>query len=326
MLNLRLNKKSILLVTSKKDLAADIIILELKKREASFLRLNSEDFPAKKYISWSPELNSAIIYIEGEDIPFSIFRSVWYRRMVSPELPHYVNSRGLKNFIFKEVEAFLDGLWFTGEYFWINRPSNIKIAENKLIQLSVAKDIGFQIPKTVVTNNPQVVRQSLYTNFRTIAKAIASTKIEINEDTWGVYTQEISSNIICDNEIQISPIIIQERIDKKAELRITVVGNYLFATEILLEGPENNKSDWHLVDNHFIAYRKHELPEKIANLCMLMARKFGLIYAALDFIITPKNEYVFLEINPSGQWGWIEKETGYPITNTLVDCLMLGEI
>jgi glutathione synthase/RimK-type ligase-like ATP-grasp enzyme len=75
-----------------------------------------------------------------------------------------------------------------------------------------------------------------------------------------------------------------------------------------------------------LRYERYELPPEIRNKCLAQVRKLGLSFAAIDMIVTPDdNRYIFLEANPNGQWQWIERATGFPICETLVDLLVAGE-
>lgn len=73
-----------------------------------------------------------------------------------------------------------------------------------------------------------------------------------------------------------------------------------------------------------IDYLPHKLPKKIEDLCLRLVSELGLVYGAIDLILTPSDEYVFLEINPNGQWYWVEQLTKLPMLATLVDLLMNG--
>lgn len=323
--DLSIDEKQVLLVTTREDLAADLLIVELRRRGTNYFRLNCEDFPTSACMSWTPVAENGILSIKGQHIPLDKFKSAWYRRLPLPTLPVRLESSGLKHFIFEETEAFLNGFWDTQKFFWVNKPSKARLAENKLIQLSIAEKVGFKIPKTIVTNNPQKVKEFSFKEYSAIAKAISIGCLELDNHKWGIYAHQISpEDLLNEQAIQVAPFILQERIKKRAELRITVVGKKLFSTEIVLEGCENEKPDWHLADERFIRYKKYKIPDSLAARCLQTVEHLGLVYAAFDFVITPEEKYIFLEVNPSGQWGWIEHETGYPITRTLADLLIQG--
>ena len=48
------------------------------------------------------------------------------------------------------------------------------------------------------------------------------------------------------------------------------------------------------------------------------------MFGAFDLIQTPLEEYVFLELNPTGEWGMLERDLGYPISNAIAEALCEG--
>ncbi|HMW02377.1 MAG TPA: ATP-dependent carboxylate-amine ligase, partial [Acidobacteriota bacterium] len=121
-----------------------------------------------------------------------------------------------------------------------------------------------------------------------------------------------------------APCLFQEYIPKKVELRITVVGRKIFAAEIHSQQSQRSKDDWRRYDIANTPYLKHRLPEAIKIKCQQLVRELGLVFGCIDMIVTPDNRYVFLEINPNGQWGWIEELTQLPICANLAEMLIQG--
>jgi glutathione synthase/RimK-type ligase-like ATP-grasp enzyme len=109
------------------------------------------------------------------------------------------------------------------------------------------------------------------------------------------------------------PAIYQRRIAKQHELRVTVVGDEIFACRIDSQAREESRVDWRAAGYTSLDHRACELDEAVADRCRALLRTLGLEIAGLDFIVTPEGETVFLEINAAGQWAWVEQETGLPI-------------
>src|SRR5205814_484076 len=105
------------------------------------------------------------------------------------------------------------------------------------------------------------------------------------------------------------------------ELRVTVVGARVFAAKIDSQANADAKLDWRR-SLHDVAYEAVALPEEIETRIQAFMRFFGLVYGAFDFIVTPQGGYVFLEVNPSGQYMWLECATGLGITAALADALI----
>ncbi|WP_345005774.1 hypothetical protein [Snuella lapsa] len=111
--------------------------------------------------------------------------------------------------------------------------------------------------------------------------------------------------------------IFQNEISKEYELRVTVVNGKIFAAKIDSQSNDNTKLDWRKGRLKFSRYR---LPQHIEEMCLRITSKLNLNFGAIDLIKT-KNNYVFLEINPNGQWVWIENDTGLNISDEIINFL-----
>ena len=121
--------------------------------------------------------------------------------------------------------------------------------------------------------------------------------------------------------IRLTPGIFQERVEKAYELRVTVVGSQIFAVKIDSQKNRDAQLDWRRA-LHNVGYAAVELPHAVEEKILAFMRTFGLFYGAFDFIVTPGGRYVFLEINPSGQYMWLECAADLGITTALADALM----
>lgn len=136
-----------------------------------------------------------------------------------------------------------------------------------------------------------------------------------------IYTSRITAeDLHAQSQIQQTACLFQARVPKKIELRITIIGDQAFAAEIYSQQSERTAIDWRR-SYPDLSYGVHQLPTEIQEKCLLLMRRFGLAFGAIDMILTPDDRYVFLELNPNGQWGWIEHATGLPLCATLVDLL-----
>jgi glutathione synthase/RimK-type ligase-like ATP-grasp enzyme len=119
-----------------------------------------------------------------------------------------------------------------------------------------------------------------------------------------------------------SPCLFQEYVPKAFELRVTVVRDRVFAAEIHSQALAATRHDWRRPELSDVPHRPHELPEAIAGRCVCLVARLGLQFGAIDMIYTPSGEYVFLEINPNGQYGWIEDRTGMRISQAIAEALV----
>ncbi len=123
------------------------------------------------------------------------------------------------------------------------------------------------------------------------------------------------------SRIQNNPCCFQEYIPKAYEVRLTVIGQKLFPVAIYSQGSDYSKVDFRRYDFENVAYEHVDLPEDTAKRISSLIQSYGLEYAAVDLIRTPDGEYVFLEVNPNGQYLWTEEQSGAPITEAFADLL-----
>jgi glutathione synthase/RimK-type ligase-like ATP-grasp enzyme len=174
----------------------------------------------------------------------------------------------------------------------------------------------------MVTNSPKAARDFV-SGRDGIAKSVVNGGLTEGDRRYAIYTTPVTSDDLADEAVRAAPIIFQERIANAFDLRVTVVGTRVFATRIFVRD-RDGEADWRSVDPSRITYEPHRLPSRLEAGCIALVKAFALSFAALDFIVTPQGEHVFLELNPSGQWGWLEEATGTPVTDAIVNQLIEG--
>lgn len=316
----------ILIVTNKSDPTVDWVIEELEKRNCKFYRLNTEDFPSrvKSTVKYSDGAVDGYIDVGlNRKVNFSEIKSIYYRRPGKHQIDNRIETEENRKFAFKESSAALSGALMLPSAVWLNNPHDIKVAELKVNQLAIAHKLGFQIPKTLITNEPSEVLQFYEAcKGQIITKPLTSGMLEVSDDYNSIYTNRVQrEHLEHIDTVEFSPCLFQEYVSKKIELRITVVGKLVFAAEIHSQNSEVAKDDWRRYDLENTPHLIHKLPQEIESRCLNMVSHFHLNFAAFDFVLTPEGKYVFLEMNPNGQWGWIEALTGLPICNAIVGFL-----
>jgi glutathione synthase/RimK-type ligase-like ATP-grasp enzyme len=124
----------------------------------------------------------------------------------------------------------------------------------------------------------------------------------------------------CDNpNIARTMHLFQEWVPKDYEVRLTVVDGEFFAARIDSESDAAHV-DWRS-DYDNVSYQVIETPGVVRSRVRSLLDKLGLRFGAVDFVVAPDGEWWFLEVNPNGQWAWIEDETGMPIARALADAL-----
>ncbi len=205
---------------------------------------------------------------------------------------------------------------------WINNPLKNHRAENKILQLRLASKIGFNIPKTCITSSKEKALEfSRDCGNQIIAKALSIPLVEYPEKDFFIFTNKVSSiETFTESEFKLAPTIFQEAITPKSDYRITVVGKNCFAVKI--ESPDNMAIpiDWRL-DKRRLKYTSVKIPSDVEAKCFKLVKDLGLVFGAIDLIET-KGSFYFLEINPNGEWGWLQKEANLPIAESLANILI----
>jgi glutathione synthase/RimK-type ligase-like ATP-grasp enzyme len=318
----------ILIITNPEDGHLKFVIPHLHKRRLKFKILDPNDLLHNVYLSVSIGdcYNARLFYNKKESVNLEDVISIWYRRPGIVQAPKEITEEVYRSFIVEETKEVLRGIFKNFEGLWVNDPLRIQQAGYKLHQLKVAKALGFRVPKTLVTSIPEEVK-NFYEQCegQIIFKTLAQGGFNIDGKNYDVPTNPFRvQDFQFIDRVRYCPCLFQEYIPKQVEIRVTVVGNQIFAAEIHSQANERTRHDWRRYADPMVPHFPHKLPLDIEELCIKLLTYYGLEFGAIDMVLTPQGEYVFLEINPNGQWAWIEELTGLPIAHALVDLLQSG--
>lgn len=299
----------LLIITHKTDFTADFVINKLNQKQIKYKRFNCEDILS---YDCSVKLDSSFSYsLLGE----KAISSVWFRRTQLPSIKQLSVNEQI--YILNETDCLIKNLFSIIDAKWMSEPFSVYKAENKLLQLKLAKELGFEIPNTLITNDKEQLK-SFYKeqNGKIIIKPISQTRIDNKESPSFIFTNKITQKQI-DNldNFDLTPCIYQKEIEKEYELRVTVVGNNIFTASIDSQSDEETKVDWR---KKKLIFNAVEMPKHVENSCIEMVKKLNLSFGAIDLIKDKEGNYVFLEINPNGQWAWIETQTGLNISEAII--------
>ncbi|MER2513408.1 MAG: MvdC/MvdD family ATP grasp protein [Nitrosomonas ureae] len=319
----------ILLITNKDDVTTDFVANRLNKIGELYYRLNSEELLSGVGVNldiWKDEY-ALIDRQRNRQLRLADVKSVYYRRPGLPRIGTGSLSPGEANFIDKEIAYTLEGIYkILRDCFWISPVTLIREAENKIYQLRVAREVGFEIPRSLITTSPEEAR-CFFNDMEgyCVIKPIRSGKIDDPRAPMVVFTSSIADqDISLLDEVRQCPTYFQNRIDKVADIRVTVVGAQVFAAQIYSQENEETMIDWRKGANEILRHERIELPLEIREKCIELVKQLGLRFGAIDLVLCKNMRYVFLEINPNGQWGWIEKRLGYDISGAIVNLLLTG--
>lgn len=322
----------ILILTQPFDPTADRVVEMLGARGAEFVRFDPANFPTQVSLSigYSPDGQMrSLLQVEAKSIDLTQLQAVWSRRPRQPEPHKAIQDAATREFITEDCKTFLQDLWNAVPCRWLpGRPAAIQRAQLKVSHLRLAAELGFELAPTLVTNSREEFLEFYNQHNGNIVSKLAGFSFHktVGGDTCTRYTEVVSKRDVgYAASLQYCPMILQAYVPKRLELRITVVGRQVFAAEIHSQQTHHTRHDWRRYDLSNTPHFPHALPLEVQELCVQLVERLELCYGAIDMILTPDGRYVFLEINPSGQYGWIEQVTGLPISAAICDFLMAGQ-
>ena len=310
--------KVVLIITNSVDIHVDIAEEKMTTSGCNVFRLNLDEFPKDYKIvvqSNGDSQEELLIHIPSEKvIESSEIGAVWLRKkadfcFLSDDLS--VQERQFAN---SETEHTLKSILYGLDCYWMSHPNALNQAGWKIEQTKRAAKMGFLVPDSLVTNDPASVldfrqkhNNSIVTKAMSSpylgAEEVEAEDIEVDMMPTTLITDEMMANIEAVKEF---PIYFQAYVDKAYEVRVTVIGHELFAVRL-----NSQDSELTMVDSRSmcaeIAYEYFELPEEVASRCLNFVKSYGLEYGAIDLIVTPEGDFVFLENNPVGQFLYIEQ-------------------
>ena len=206
---------------------------------------------------------------------------------------------------------------------WLNPISNAIKGDNKYYQMQLASKVGLIMPRTIVSNDKaKLVEFAHSQNDEVIFKLLNQEMYPADKNgaMQGIYANRITTQQLdkfsTNGE---NPLMLQEYIQKAYEVRYTVVGKQHFVCKIESQKSQLAREDWRRYELSKTPHAPITPPPQIAQKVDVLLAKMGLEFGALDFIVTPSGEWVFLEINCGGQWLWIEDLAGLDISGGIVE-------
>lgn len=319
----------ILLISNTQDVTTDFVVRELVRQAIPFARLNTDEFPINGFgsVTFGKVLKTKkIIKWENREkwLDFSCVRAILYRRPVPPVPDSVISEKEIRRFCIDESYDFLRGTWFSLNCHWISHPEVIRKAEHKIYQLSVAQQLELPVPRTLVSNDPMEIK-AFYDgcSHKMIVKPLYLGFINTPNNPQFIYTTTVSRVDMQDIETaRFAPAIYQEKIDKLFDVRVTIVGDTVFAAKIETSSLPSTIPDWRFASIDDLKHTEYELPCKIESLCKSLVQSLGLDFGAIDLAVDRDGKHIFFEINPNGQWAWLETILGFPISKEIVDRLV----
>lgn len=314
----------VLVITRMKDSTADYVLQRMTERGISCFRLNAENFGKDDIVLKFPNVRDSVLSIGDTRITIGGIRGIWLRRLTKPQA-HGISEPEAQSFAESELDFTLR--WFIGllgNYCpVVDSEARILEGRNKFDQLVVAEKFGLNIPTTLITNDPTVAKDFVEQHGEVAIKSIAGYGQQAEGGFYTIYTNIVTEEILNRFEsIRMAPVCLQEYIGKEFELRVTIVGERVFCCQIDSQSTSKTQIDCRRQDSE-TPYSIATIDRELSDRLVAMMKHYGIRLASFDLIVTPDGRTVFLEMNPATQFLWIEKLTGMPIADAIVDEILV---
>jgi hypothetical protein len=322
--------KKVLMVTYTGDITGMIpeLTRTLESRGADVMRFDNDVFPmeAKIILSQNSTKEGLTFRYKGREMRLGPEDAIWYRRArIAEKLPEM--DPQLRHGALLESKALLYGALGSAPCFVIDPPHMVRSNEHKPRQLHIARELGLEIPRSLMTNDPDEARAFIEScPAGVVAKMLSAFPIFDNQGVEQVVFTTLITKDHLDklDGLQYSPMVFQERIRKQVELRITVIGNRLFTAAVDSEKTEGADVDWRARGVTLLqSWREYKLPTDIEEKIHRYMNRIGLQYSAIDVIVDPDGRHIFLEANPAGECFWMQYNSpNFPLSSALADVLL----
>ncbi|HEX8129143.1 MAG TPA: MvdD family ATP-grasp ribosomal peptide maturase [Pyrinomonadaceae bacterium] len=320
---------TVLIITHSNDNESVALVSEaIRKRGGNSFRFDTDRFPTEvQLVAQYGETPERLSLTDGRlTLDLNDVSAVWHRRLnVAGRLPGEMDTQ-LRQASRGESRATIMGMLASLNVFRMDAEPRIRRAENKQLQIQVARASGLNTPRTLITNDPEAVRDFARTCERgMITKMLSSFAIYEGDAEQVVFTNPVAPEDLDDLEgLRLCPMTFQEQVSKHLELRVTIVGHRVMAAAIDSQASERAAHDWRRDGVRLVnAWQPYTLPPEVEEKLLRLMDYFKLNYGAADLIVTPEGSHVFLEVNPVGEFFWLEQQRpGLPISEAIAGVLL----
>jgi glutathione synthase/RimK-type ligase-like ATP-grasp enzyme len=243
--------------------------------------------------------------------------AIWWHHPAPFGFPHELHHPVHREFARQEAATAFRGLWQSSQAFWVNNIAQEETASHKPWQLHLARQLGLTVPETFMTNSPEEARQF----WQQYPGEIVYKAFHAGHDAWRETRLLQPREESLAETIRLTPVIFQRYVPAVYDLRILLTGELVFAAAAAIQQGE------YPIDvrmNRNMPYAPHTLPPDIIQKLQALMKHLNLEYGAVDMRLTPDGDYVSLEINPNGEFLYVEQETGLQISRALAEHLHRG--
>lgn len=307
---------TVLILTCEEDVTADMVVVHLHETGVPVVRLDPADLTHGVALSgeFVHGASRGHLSVAGRLVSMSGLRSIWVRRPGTPAARAAQPSEWLTE---ESAQALYGLLRGTGAR-WMNHPDAARRARHKPWQLGLAQRSGLAVPATLITTFPQAAREFAQRFPDLVVKPVSGAHPQ--EPPRAVPTSRVAPDTDF-TAVAFGPTLLQRRVVKRADIRLTAVGDRLLAARKAVA----DDADPEVVDVRFAAstepWRPVDVPPRVGAAVLTYLREAELAYGAFDFAEDGDGIWWFLECNQSGQFGFVEMDTGQPIARSIAEWL-----
>ncbi|CAL9341189.1 hypothetical protein SUDANB6_00272 [Streptomyces sp. enrichment culture] len=306
---------TVLILTCAEDVTADMVVVHLNASGVPVVRLDPADLTGSAGLSGEFAHGSFHGHLSsgGRLVSIGGLRSVWVRRPGAPA----ARAPGASAWLTEESSQALYGMLRGCGARWMNHPDAARRARHKPWQLRLAQQCGLPVPATLITTFPRAAREFAERYPDLVVKPVSGAHPQ--DPPRAVPASRVPPEADF-TAVAHGPTLLQRRIAKRADIRLTAVGERLLAArKAVTPGPDPDGPDE--IDVRFAAsdepWRPADVPPRVARAVRAYLRGARLAYGAFDFAEDADGTWWFLECNQSGQFGFVEVDTGQPIARTI---------
>ena len=318
----------VLIITKSDDNESiEFVTRAVEEKGGSVYRFDTDRFPTEIELvaHYGKGTKRLILTSEQGELDLEKVTAIWHRRLnIGGQIPTSMD-RQLRSASVGESRATVMGMLASLKTFRIDPVQRIRHAENKQLQIQVAREMNLEVPRSLITNSPSAVLEFAKTcGNGIVTKMLSSFAVYENGKERVVFTNPVKPHDLEDlSGLRLCPMTFQERIPKALELRVIVVGREVFSASIDSQASERATHDWRRDGIGLIEeWKSYDLPVEVKERLLRLMDYFGLNYGAIDIIVTPDSRHIFLEVNPAGEFFWLERCPGLPVSKALANVLL----
>jgi MvdD family ATP-grasp ribosomal peptide maturase len=317
----------VLIITHSNDNECVARVTEAIARKGGHtIRFDTDRYPTDVRLTAFYDMSDERLTLTNEEGEFDLreVTAVWHRRInFGMNLPATLDEQ-MRHVSLGEASAAAHGMLASLKAFLMDPLRHIRHAENKQLQLQVARELGLDIPRSLTTNDPTAVRTFAKScENGMVTKMLSSFAIYDEGKELVVFTNPVKPEDLQDlSGLSLCPATFQELLTKSLEIRATVVGHRVMSAAVDSQVSTRATHDWRRDGLRMLQdWRPYQLPVEIEEKILRLMDYFSLNYGAIDIILTPDGKHVFLELNPCGEFFWLERSPGLPISDAIADVL-----